>query len=59
MLLRRAVLAVCSLSVAFAHQIPISVPHNLLIMPKTDAFVNNLIKEWNSTGLSVAVVRKV
>ncbi|KAF9005366.1 hypothetical protein BDZ89DRAFT_1120438 [Hymenopellis radicata] len=57
--LASAALAVFLCGLASAYQAPLSIPSkNVLITPETDAFVHKLIADWNSTGLSVAVVRK-
>ncbi|KAJ7654078.1 beta-lactamase/transpeptidase-like protein [Mycena polygramma] len=44
-----------------AGQIPLQRPHspkNTLITPEIDSFVNSQLSLWNSSGLSVAVVRQ-
>ncbi len=47
-----------SLTYAYQLQAPLSLPSKNILTPEIDAFVNKLIADWNSTGLSVAVVRK-
>ncbi|KAJ6575598.1 beta-lactamase/transpeptidase-like protein [Mycena vulgaris] len=46
------------LPVVCAIQVPFQRPHRALITPEIDNFVNAQLAQWNSSGLSVAVVRQ-